>query len=117
MSNLLCGGFSKFSHIDASHQYMNPSAASSMSYSIKVTHPEYMVQKLHNVKTSLKKDEIKGIIEEHCDYVSVSLDSLGYVEPGHGEKRKQSGYITDADTAVYKAHQGIKKILSLYSRG
>ena len=103
---------------------MNPSGTGSMSYSIKIINPakkaEYMVQKLHGVKMSFKKvDEIKGIIEEHCDdNVSVPIDSLGYVEPGHGAKGKQRWLITDADIAdMYKAHQGKKEILLwCYSR-
>ena len=77
-----------------------------------------MVEKLHGVKTSFKKvDEIKGIIEEHCDdNVSVPIDSLGYVEPGHGAKGKQRWLITDADIAdMYKGKKEI--LLRCYSRG
>ena len=73
-----------------------------------------MVQKLHGVKRSFQKvDEIKETIKEYCDeYVSVPIDSLGYVEPGHGAKGKQRWLITDADVAdMYKAHQGKKEIL------
>lgn len=80
-----------------------------------------MVQKLHGVQRSFKKlDELKGTIEEYCeDNVSVPIDSLGYVEPGHGAKGKQRWLITDADVAdMYKAHQGKKEILLwCYSRG
>ena len=47
-----------------------------------------MVQKLHGVKRSFQKvDEIKETIKEYCDeYVSVPIDSLGYVEPAKGKQ-------------------------------
>ena len=54
-------------------------------FSVKIINPvkkaEYMIQKLHGVKSSFQKvDEIKETIEEYCDeYVSVPIDSLGYV--------------------------------------
>ena len=80
-----------------------------------------MIQKLHGLKRKFKTvDEIKEAIEECCESnVSLPIDSLGYVEPGHGAKGKQRWLITDADvTDMYKAHQGKKEILLwCYSKG
>ena len=45
-------------------------------------------------------DEVKQAIRETCEsIVTAPVQSVGYVEPGHGAKGKQRWLLTDANVA------------------
>lgn len=99
-------------------QYSSLNSASPVCYSIKLIDPakkaEYVIKKLHGLSTIFNSvDEVKKAIKETCEsIVSLSLESVGYVEPGHGPRGKQRWLISDADVAeMYELHCGKKEIL------
>ena len=87
----------------------------SVLYSIKITlrkKAEYAIQKLHGVTKKFDSiDELKEAVGEACQQ-KVSLESFGYIEPGHGARGKQR-WLTSADDLedMYSTHKGKKEIL------
>lgn len=87
----------------------------SKSYSIKVINSarktEFVIQQLHGLnEIFVSVEELKTAIGEGCE--SAQVNTIGYVEPGHGAKGKQRWLISDADVAeMYKIYQNKKEIL------
>lgn len=86
-----------------------------MAYSIKIIprkKAEYSVMKLHGITRKFHSiDDLKKAVVDVCKDM-VSLDSFGYIEPGHGAKGKQRWLASHEDLKdMYTAHEGKKEIL------
>ena len=85
------------------------------SYSIKIVpkrKAEYVIQRLHGISKKFDTiDELKAAVGEVCQG-QVSLESFGYIEPGHGAKGKQRWLACNEDLEdLYRVYHGKKEIL------
>ena len=104
----------------SSHVNINQSSSVSdkqlvYSYSIKIIpkrKAEYVIQKLRSLSKKFDTiDELKAAVDEACQG-QVSLESFGYVEPGHGAKGKQRWLACNEDLEdLYHVYEGKKEIL------
>ena len=86
-----------------------------LSYSIKIIpkkKAEYVIQRLHSITKKFDSiDDLKGAVDEACQG-KVSLESFGYIEPGHGAKGKQRWLACSEDLDdLYRVYHGKKEIL------
>lgn len=85
------------------------------SYSLKIIpkrKADYSVMKLHGVTRKYQLiDDLRKAVIDVCKE-SVSPESFGYIEPGHGAKGKQR-WLTSTDDLkdMYSSHEGKKEIL------
>ncbi len=87
----------------------------SLVYSIKIIpkkKADYSVIKLHGVTRKFQSiDDLKKAVVDGCKE-KVSLESFGFIEPGHGAKGKQRWLSSNDDLKdMYSSHEGKKEIL------
>ena len=86
-----------------------------LSYSIKIVpkkKAEYVIQKLYSITKKFDSiEELKQAVDEACQE-KISLESFGYIEPGHGARGKQRWLTcTDDLNDLYSVYDGKKEIL------